>query len=40
VKNFASGLKGAFGGVLAEVSGEVDEAALKAIPGVTKVVVL
>ena len=40
VKNFASGVKGAFGGVLAEVSGEVDETALKAIPGVTKVVVL
>ena len=40
VKNFASGVKGAFGGVLAEVSGEVDEKALKAIPGVTKVVVL
>lgn len=40
VKNLASGVKGAFGGVLAEVSGEVDEAALKAVPGVTKVVVL
>lgn len=40
VKNLASGVKGAFGGVLAEVSGEVDEDALKAVPGVTKVVVL
>ena len=40
VKSLASGVKGAFGGVLAEVSGEVDEAALKAVPGVTKVVVL
>ena len=40
VKNLASGVKGAFGGVLAEVSGEVDEAALEAVPGVTKVVVL
>lgn len=36
----ASGLKGAFGAVLAEVKGDVDEAALKAVAGVSKVVVI
>ena len=36
----ASGLKGAFGAVLAEVKGDVDEAALKAVSGVSKVVVI
>ena len=40
VKKLTSGLKGAFGAVLAEVSGDVDEAALKAVSGVTKVVLL
>ena len=40
VKKLVSGLKGAFGAVLAEVSGDVDEAALKAVSGVTKVVLL
>ncbi len=36
----ASGMKGAFGAVLAEVKGDVDEAALKAVSGVSKVVVI
>lgn len=40
VKKLASGIKGAFGAVVAEVSGEVDKAALKAVAGVSKVVVL
>ena len=40
VKKLVSGLKGSFGAVLAEVSGDVDEAALKAVSGVTKVVLL
>ena len=40
ITKMTSGLKGAFGAVLAEVTGEVDKAALKAISGVTKVVVL
>lgn len=39
-KKLASGLKGAFGALLAEVSGEVDKAALEAVPGVTRVMVL
>ena len=39
-KKLASGVKGAFGAVLAEVNGDVDEAALKAVPGVTRVMVL
>lgn len=39
-KKLVSGLKGAFGALLAEVSGEVDKAALEAIPGVTRVMVL
>ena len=39
-KKLVSGLKGAFGAVLAEVSGDVDETALKAVSGVTKVVLL
>ena len=36
----ASGVKGAFGALVAEVKGEVDKAALEAIPGVTRVMVL
>ena len=36
----ASGMKGAFGAVLAEVKGDVDEAALKAVSGVSRVVVI
>lgn len=36
----ASGMKGAFGAVLAEVKGDVDEAALKAVSGVNRVVVI
>lgn len=36
----ASGMKGAFGAFVAEVKGEVDEAKLKAISGVTRVMVL
>ena len=36
----ASGMKGAFGAVLAEVKGDVDEAALRAVSGVSKVVVI
>lgn len=40
ITKMTSGLKGAFGAVLAEVTGEVDKAALKAISGVTRVVVL
>ena len=40
VKKLVSGLKGAFGALLAEVSGDVDEVALKAVSGVTKVVLL
>ncbi len=39
-KKLVSGLKGAFGALLAEVSGEVDKAALEAISGVTRVMVL
>ena len=39
-KKLVSGLKGAFGALLAEVSGEVNKAALEAIPGVTRVMVL
>lgn len=39
-KKLTSGLKGAFGALLAEVSGEVDKAALEAVPGVTRVMVL
>ena len=40
ISKFTSGLKGAFGAVLAEVDGEVDEAQLRAIEGVTRVMVL
>ena len=40
VSKCASGMKGAFGAYVAEVKGEVDEAKLKAIPGVTRVIVL
>ena len=40
ISKFTSGLKGAFGAVLAEVDGDVDEAQLRAIEGVTRVVVL
>lgn len=40
VVKVASGAKGAFGAVLAEVKGEVDEAALKAIEGVKRVRVI
>ena len=36
----ASGMKGAFGAFVAEVKGEVDESKLKAISGVTRVMVL
>ncbi len=36
----ASGMKGAFGAVLAEVKSDVDEAALKAVSGVSRVVVI
>ena len=36
----ASGVKGAFGALVAEVKGEVDKTALEAIPGVTRVMVL
>ena len=36
----ASGMKVAFGAVLAEVKGDVDEAALKAVSGVSRVVVI
>lgn len=39
-KKLVSGLKGAFGALLAEVSGEVDKATLEAISGVTRVMVL
>ena len=35
-----SGSKGAFGALLAEVGGDVDEAALKAVEGVTRVTIL
>ena len=40
ITKMTSGSKGAFGALLAEVSGNVDEAALKAIEGVTRVVIL
>ena len=40
ISKFTSGLKGAFGAVLAEVDGDVDEAQLRAIEGVTRVMVL
>ena len=40
ITKLTSGLKGAFGAVLAEVSGDVDENALKAVEGVTRVLVL
>ena len=40
VTKLVSGVKGAFGALLAEVKGAVNEAALKAIPGVKKVRVL
>ena len=40
VAKSASGLKGAFGAYVAEVKGDVDEAALKAVAGVTRVFVL
>lgn len=40
VAKSASGLKGAFGAYVAEVKGDVDEAALKAVSGVTRVFVL
>ena len=40
ISKFTSGLKGAFGAVLAEVDDEVDEAQLRAIKGVTRVMVL
>ena len=40
ITKMTSGSKGAFGALLAEVSGDVDEAALKAVEGVTRVVIL
>lgn len=40
IAKMTSGSKGAFGALLAEVNGDVDEAALKAIEGVSKVYVL
>jgi len=40
VQKSASGVKGAFGAYVAEVNGEVDEAAIKAVPGVIKVRVI
>ena len=40
ITKLTSGLKGNFGALLAEISGEVDEAALKAVEGVTKVRIL
>lgn len=40
IVKMTSGSKGAFGALLAEVNGDVDEAALKAIEGVSKVYVL
>ena len=40
ITKMTSGSKGAFGALLAEVGGDVDEAALKAVEGVTRVVIL
>lgn len=40
ITKMTSGLRGNFGAVLAEVSNEVDEGALKAIEGVTRVIII